>query len=205
MNNSDKDWAYLERYRLENELLKLNFDENRVVFIGDSIIVGWNDSSLFKENLNYVNRGINGQTTAQILHRFQNDVIDLKPKCVVVLVGTNDIAENLGPVTLEEIRNNFLSMIAIAKSNAVTVVICSILPTSHYYWNKKIQPFDKIKELNIFLASLSNNNTVFYTDFHTSLAENEGLKTTFSDDGVHPNQLGYQEMSKLLIHDLKEI
>ncbi len=96
MQNSTNDWAYLERFRDENIFLKIQFDENRVVFIGDSIIAGWKQDSLFVENPNYINRGINGQTTSQILHRFTQDVIDLKPKQVVILVGTNDIAENLG-------------------------------------------------------------------------------------------------------------
>lgn len=205
MDHSNHDWAYLEKFRLANEKLKVYSDENRIVFIGDSIIAGWNDSSIFAENPNYVNRGINGQTTAQILHRFQNDVIDLKPKQVVILVGTNDIAENNGFISIKEIQNNFLSIIGIAKSNAITVILCSVLPTAQYYWNKKIQPFDKIKELNIFLASLSDNKTVFYIDFHTSFVEDEHIKINYSDDGVHPNKLGYQQMSKLLIHDLKEI
>ena len=155
MDNSNSDWAYLEKFRAENKALKNEFNENRIVFIGDSIIAGWNNHSLFIENSYYINRGINGQTTSQILHRFQQDVIDIKPKFVVILVGTNDIAENLGPITLEQIQNNFISMIELAKANAIKLVLCSVLPAYQYYWNPKIRPVEKIIDLNAFLTSLA--------------------------------------------------
>ena len=198
MDNSNSDWAYLEKFRAENKALKNEFNENRIVFIGDSIIAGWNNHSLFIENSYYINRGINGQTTSQILHRFQQDVIDIKPKFVVILVGTNDIAKNLGPITLEQIQNNFISMIELAKANAIKIILCSVLPAYQYYWNPKIKPVEKIITLNAFLTSLPNNTNVFYLDFYTALEKENAMNKVFSEDGVHPNTNGYSMMSEIL-------
>ena len=198
MSNSNKDWAYLERFRLENEIIQLHNDENRIVFIGDSIIAGWNKEPLFIENRHFINRGINGQTTSQILHRFQQDVIDLKPKFVVILVGTNDIAENLGPITFIDIKNNFISMIELAKANAIKVIICSVLPAYQYYWNPKIKPVEKIKDLNVYLNLLANNSSVFFLDFFAVFVENNAMNKKYTSDGVHPNSEGYTKMTKIL-------
>lgn len=198
MQKSTNDWAYLGRFQAENEILKMHSNENRVVFIGDSIIAGWKQHSLFVENSNYINRGINGQTTSQILHRFAQDVIDLKPKQVVILVGTNDIAENNGPISLKQIQANFVSMIEIARANRVQIILCSILPVKEYYWNKTIQPLEKIKTLNNFLASLSNKENIYFIDFYTQMSDNNAMKIKLTDDGVHPNTLGYDVMSELL-------
>lgn len=198
MDNSNSDWAYLEKFRAENEALKNEFNENRIVFIGDSIIAGWNNHLLFIENSYYINRGINGQTTSQILHRFQQDVIDLKPKFVVILVGTNDIAENQGPITFIDIQNNFISMIELAKANAIKIILCSVLPAYQYYWNPKIEPVEKIIALNAFLTSLVNNKNVFYLDFYTALKKENAMNKVFSEDGVHPNSNGYYMMSEIL-------
>jgi alpha-L-fucosidase len=189
---------YLEQFGTENQVLKMHVDENRIVFIGDSIIAEWNESPLFKENSHYINRGINGQTTSQILVRFENDVIQLDPKCIVVLVGTNDIAENNGPISLEIIQQNFLSMVEIAKASQIKIILCSILPVSNYYWNPKIQPLEKIKSLNGFLASLANKEKVFYVDFYAALQENNTMHKNCSDDGVHPNLTGYAVLNKIL-------
>ena len=198
MDNSNSDWAYLEKFRAENKALKNEFNENRIVFIGDSIIAGWNNHSLFIENSYYINRGINGQTTSQILHRFQQDVIDLKPKFVVILVGTNDIAENLGPITFIDIKNNFISMIELAKANAIKVIICSVLPAYQYYWNPKIKPVEKIKDLNVYLNLLANNSSVFFLDFFAVFVENNAMNKKYTSDGVHPNSEGYTKKKKIL-------
>lgn len=199
MQNSANDWAYLERFQDENKLLNMKFNENRVVFIGDSIIAGWKQHSLFLENTSFINRGINGQTTSQILHRFPQDVIDLNPKHVVILVGTNDVAENNGPISLEQIQSNFLSMIELAEANGIRTILCSILPVKEYYWNKKIiNPIEKIKVLNQYLGSLANNDTVYYVDFYSSLVNNDGMASIYTSDGVHPNKTGYRVMSELL-------
>lgn len=198
MQNLKNYWAYLEKFRAENQLLKQQFDENRIVFIGDSIIEGWNQHPFFKENPHYINRGIGGQTSSQILVRFTANVVHLKPKCVVILVGTNDIAENQGPITLEKIQHNFLTMLAVAKEHQLKIVLCSILPASEYYWNRKIQPVEHIKSMNVFLASLADDESVFYVDFYSTLDENCSLNPKFSEDGVHPNLDGYSIMSEII-------
>lgn len=198
MQNLKNYWAYLEKFRAENQLLKMQFDQNRIVFIGDSIIEGWKNHSFFKENAHYINRGIGGQTSSQILVRFTADAIQLQPKCIVVLVGTNDIAENQGPISLKKIQHNFLSMIAIAKLRKIKIVLCSILPVASYYWNPKIQPLEKIKFLNTFLATLADEKMVFFVDFYTSLEQNTSMNPTFSKDGVHPNLEGYTIMSSII-------
>ena len=199
MQHLRKAWANLQKFRDQNEILKKQLDENRIVFIGDSIIAGWKHHSLFKENPHYINRGINGQTTSQILRRFKADVIALQPKCVLILVGTNDIAENNGPISLEDIQNNFLSMLEIAKESHLKVVFCSILPASGYYWNKNIlQPIEKIQALNQFLNSLANNSDVFFLDFYAELVYQNSMAKKYSLDGVHPNVDGYTVMTELL-------
>ena len=206
MQNTNPDWAYLERFKKENELhIKQNFSENNIVFIGDSIIAGWNSHSFFSTNSNFINRGINGQVTTQILHRFKQDVVSLRPKYVVILVGTNDIAENCGSISLEDIQNNFLSMLQIAEENSIKVALCSILPVSEYYWNRKIKPQEKINSLNLFLASLADNKKVYYIDFHSKMKYDNTINPKYSDDGVHPNSVGYNFMTSILINSLPEI
>lgn len=202
MQHLRKTWANLQKFRDSNEILKLQFDENRVVFIGDSIIAGWKHHALFRENSQYINRGINGQTTSQILRRFQTDVIALQPKCALILVGTNDIAENNGPIALEDIQQNFLSMLSIAQENKLKVVLGSLLPASEYYWNKTIiQPLEKIIALNQFLSSLANNSNVFFLDFYTDLLYNNAMNGKYSSDGIHPNLEGYTVMTEILKKD----
>lgn len=202
MQHFRKTWANLQKFRDSNEILKLQFDENRIVFIGDSIIAGWKHHALFQENTQYINRGVNGQTTSQILRRFKTDVIALQPKFVLILVGTNDVAENNGPITLEEIQTNFQSMVVIAQEHKVNVILGSILPASHYYWNKNIaEPLIKISAINNFLSSLANNSTVFFLDFYTDLLENSAMNTNYSADGVHPNLDGYTVMTKIFQKD----
>jgi alpha-L-fucosidase len=152
-----------------------------------------------------INRGINGQTSTQILIRFTADVLDLKPKCVVVLVGTNDIAENNGPISLEKIQHHFQTIVDVAKSKSCKVILCSILPVASYYWNSKIIPIPKIKALNHFLVSLANEESVVYVDFFTALEKDNAMNPLFSDDGVHPNAAGYEIMLHVLLqshHDL---
>lgn len=192
-------FAYLEKFRSENQLLKTQTSENRVVFIGDSIIAGWNSNALFTKNAHLINRGINGQTSSQILVRFSADVLDLKPKCIVVLVGTNDIAENNGPTTLEKIQHNFQTIVDVAKSKNCKVILCSILPVASYYWNTKIIPMPKIKALNDFLTSSANGESVQYIDFFTALEKDNAMNPLYTEDGVHPNTSGYEIMSALLL------
>ena len=200
------DWAYLEKYALENQkLLKQHNKGNRIVLIGDSITEFWEryDSIFFSQN-NYINRGISSQTTSQILERFQNDVIDLQPKCVIILAGINDIAENNGPISLEETFQNIVLMVNKANENNVEAILCSVLPTNSFYWNPKVQPIDKIMQLNQMIKAYSLINQIKYVDYYTEMIdENLGLDTKYSDDGVHPNLDGYLKMKTLLETHIK--
>lgn len=200
------DWAYLEKYAIENQqLLKLPNNGNRIVFIGDSITEFWQqyDSAFFTQN-KYINRGISSQTTSQIQERFQNDVIDLEPKYVIILAGINDIAENNGPISIEEIMNNIVSMVEKALKNNIEVVLCSILPASDFYWNPKIKPIEKIKQLNVLIEAYCLIEKIKFVDYYTPMVdENFGLDKKFTDDGVHPNLNGYLKMKTILESYLK--
>ena len=200
------DWAYLEKYVLANQhLLKLPNNGNRIVFIGDSITEFWerHDSIFFSQN-KYINRGISSQTSSQILERFQNDVIDLEPKWVIILAGINDIAENNGPISIEDIMNNIVSMVEKALKNNIEVVLCSILPASNFYWNPKINPIEKIKQLNILIEAYCLNEKIKFVDYYTPMVDEYfGLDKKFTDDGVHPNLNGYLKMKTILESYLK--
>jgi lysophospholipase L1-like esterase len=200
------DWAYLEKYVLANQqLLKLPNNGNRIVFIGDSITEFWerHDSIFFSQN-KYINRGISSQTSSQILERFQNDVIDLEPKWVIILAGINDIAENNGPISIVEIMNNIVSMVENALKNNIEVVLCAILPASNFYWNPKIKPIEKIKQLNILIEAYCLTEKIKFVDYYTPMVDEYfGLDKKFTDDGVHPNLNGYLKMKTILESYLK--
>jgi lysophospholipase L1-like esterase len=195
------DWAYLNKYKDENkQILAPAKGENRVVFFGDSIIAGWETIHPdFFIGKTYINRGINGQTTSQMLVRFRSDVIELKPKIVVILAGTNDIAGNTGPTALETILGNLISMCELAKTNNVQVILCSILPAYDYPWRRSIQPAEKIETLNAMIRKYGVENNIPYADYHSAMAdEQKGLKSIYSEDGVHPNENGYVIMESIL-------
>ncbi len=198
MNNKIKtpDWAYLNKFKEENTQIKTQpFEENRIVFFGDSIIAGW---SIY-DNRTYINRGINGQTTSQMLIRFRPDVIELKPKTVIILAGTNDIAGNTGFTTLETILGNLISMCELAKVNNIEVVLCSVLPAIDYPWNKGMKPAQKIETLNVMIQQYAKDNDIVYVDYYSNMTDQQkGLKSIYSDDGVHPNQQGYFIMKSVL-------
>jgi len=201
------DWPYLAKYRDANkELGPPAPEEARVVFMGDSITEGWGQKPTgtsaargeFFPGKPYVNRGISGQTTPQMLVRFRQDVIDLKPKAVVVLAGTNDIAENTGKTSLEAIENNIASMSDLARANGIRVVLCSVLPASEFSWHPGLQPAPKIKALNAWIKEYAAKNGFVYVDYYSSMVNNEGgLKAELSPDGVHPNKAGYEIMAPL--------
>ena len=201
-----QDWAYLKKYALQNQKLKSQPNKgNRIVFIGDSITEFWEhfDSLFFLQN-NYINRGISSQTTSHILERFQSDVIDLQPKCVIILAGINDIAENKGPISVEEILNNIVEMTEKALKNNIEVVLCSVLPAINFYWNPKVQPIEKIIQLNELIKAYSLSKNIKYIDFYTEMVdENFGLNKKFTNDGVHPNLNGYLKMKTILKTYLK--
>jgi len=200
------DWAYLEKYALENQhLLKQHNEGNRIIFIGDSITEFWERyDSMFCSQNNYINRGISGQTTSQILERFQNDVVDLQPKKVIILAGINDIAENNGPISTEEIMNNIISMVDKSLKNNIEVLLCSILPAINFYWNPKIQPIEKIKQLNELIEAYSQSKIIKYVDYYSQMVvKNFGLDENFTNDGVHPNLNGYLKMKTIVETYLK--
>lgn len=203
MNGSTtmQDWPYLAKYRQENAKLPLpESGENRVVFLGDSITEFWsNEQPLFFQNKSYINRGISGQTTPQMLLRFRADVIALQPKIVVILAGGNDIAGNTGASTIEMITDNIFSMIELAQIHQIKVILCSVLPANFFYWNPKEKPAERIIELNAILKKYALSNGILFVDYYSPMADEEkGLKTEFSEDRVHPNRAGYETMSPLI-------
>ncbi len=189
-----QDWANLNRYQADNEELGApKSNENRVVFMGNSITEGWiQKRPLFFLNKPYVYRGISGQTTTQMLLRFRQDVIELEPAVVVILAGINDIAGNTGPASVESIAGNIKSMAELAKVNEIEVVILSVLPASYFPWNPDLKPGEIVIELNSVLKNYAIENKCVYVDLHTPMAnEKLGLKKEYGYDGVHPHAKGY--------------
>jgi lysophospholipase L1-like esterase len=194
------DWANLQKYREANAKLSpaVN-DENRVVFLGNSITEGWAPyfATMFPGKP-YIGRGIGGQTTPQMLVRFRQDVIDLKPKVVVVLAGTNDIAGNTGPSTIEMIEENLASMAELASANGIRVVLSSVLPVYDYPWKPGLQPAPKIIALNHWMKDYAREHGAVYLDYHSAMADARGgMRSELSPDGVHPNETGYRVMAPL--------
>lgn len=199
-NSNAQDWPDLNRFRKQNKLLGLPAKgEQRVVFMGNSITEGWpNKDSAYFANPNYINRGIGGQTTPQMLLRFRADVVDLQPKVVVILAGTNDIAGNTGPMTLEEIRDNIISMTQLAKANGIQVVISSVLPAHDYIWRPGLEPNIKIPKLNALLKDYADKNDIIYLDYFSAMVDDRnGLPKELAEDGVHPTVEGYAIMKPL--------
>ena len=201
------DWAQLAKYRAANAVLPaVAPGEHRVVFMGNSITEAWAPQfdSLFPGKP-YIGRGISGQTTPQMLVRFRQDVIALKPSVVVLLGGTNDIAGNTGPSTLEMIEDNLASMADVARANGVRVVLVSVLPAADYPWRRGLDPGPKIVALNAWIKSYAARVGVVYLDLHTPMAdEHNGMKADLSSDGVHPNLAGYRLMSPLTERAISE-
>jgi lysophospholipase L1-like esterase len=202
------DWANLHFYHERNQaLLKLS-DPNRVVFIGNSITESWSifDEKFFIDNP-FINRGIGGQTSPQMLLRFRSDVVNLKPKSVVIMAGTNDIAGNTGPISVKNTAENIISMAEIAMANNISVYICSTLPAIRFLWSPKIKPAQKIVELNSILRKYCNDNGITYVDYYSSMVDDVGgLKVpeyTTANDLVHPNLAGYKVMEKIILNSLK--
>jgi lysophospholipase L1-like esterase len=195
------DWALLGRYAQANAALSPAAPgENRVVFMGNSITEAWARSfaTLFPGKP-YIGRGISGQTTPQMLLRFRQDVIALQPKVVVILGGTNDIAGNTGPSTLEMIEDNLASMTELARANGIRVVLASVLPVFDYPWKRGLEPAAKIVALNAWIKQYAERSGAGYVDFHTAMADERlGMKRNLATDGVHPNAAGYALMAPLV-------
>jgi lysophospholipase L1-like esterase len=171
--------------------------EDRVVFMGDSITAGWKLGESFP-GMPYINRGISGQTSPQMLVRFRQDVIDLKPKVVILLAGTNDVAGNTGTMTLEQTEGNIASMADMATANGIRVVLCSVLPAVDFTWAPGLGPAPKIAELNQWIEQYASEKGYPYVDYYSPMKDGRGgLPPTLSHDGVHPLPAGYAVMTPL--------
>jgi len=196
------DFAWLARYKEADVKLGAPAPgESRVVFMGDSITEGWHfdaPGGVFASKP-YINRGISGQTTPQMVLRFHQDVIALQPKVVVILAGTNDIAGNTGPMTLEQTEDNIAAMAEMATANKIEVVLCSILPAFDYPWQPGLTPAPKIDTLNAWIKDYAAKNRHVYVDYHSAMKdEHDGLPANLSKDGVHPLPAGYEIMAPLV-------
>ena len=195
------DWANLGKYRDANARLAPPANgENRVVFMGNSITEGWQQyfPTMFAGKP-YINRGIGGQTTPQMLVRFRPDVIALKPKVVVILAGTNDIAGNTGPSTLEMIEDNLASMAELASANGIKVVMSSILPVYDYPWKPGLEPAPKIIAVNKWMKEYAASHGAIYLDYHSAMSDARGgMRAELANDGVHPTEAGYRLMAPLV-------
>lgn len=205
---SVNDYANFARYESANARLKQSDKSPKVVFMGNSITEGWvNIRPAFFTDNNFVGRGIGGQVSHQMLLRFQADVIDLKPEVVVILAGTNDLAQNSGPVTISQIMDNIGSMATLANGAGVKVVLCSVLPALDFPWSTVNDPVPLIIELNRLIKEHALANNYVYVDYYSSMVDSEGgLKVpeyTSADDLVHPNVEGYKVMEKTIMKDLK--
>lgn len=201
-----QDWAQLKEYQQANLELKMDSSEERVVFFGNSITIGWLHTmpSFFKDRP-FINRGIGGQTTPQMLVRFRQDVLDLKPKVVIILAGTNDIAGNTGPMTLDEIMGNLKSMAELARANNIEVILCSVLPASDYPWRPGLEPNSKIPALNTMIKEYTKTAGVHYLDYFSALVNDEnGMDKKLAYDGVHPTKAGYEIMAPLALKAIKK-
>ncbi|MFD2871922.1 SGNH/GDSL hydrolase family protein [Mucilaginibacter ximonensis] len=202
---AQQDWPDLKRYQEANA--KLTGKPVGIVYMGDSITDFWirSDSAFFNDH-QYVDRGISGQTSPQMLLRFRQDVIALKPKAVAILCGTNDIAGNTGSSSLEMIEDNISSMTELAIASHVRPILCSVLPANKFYWAPQMQPADSIIMLNSWISSYAKKKHIPYVDYYAVMVDDQkGLKAVYSKDGVHPNGVGYAVMEQVIQPVIKKI
>jgi lysophospholipase L1-like esterase len=204
---SATDWPNLQKYRDSNMVVPApKAGEQRVVFMGNSITEGW--KKYFPAEFPgkpYINRGIGGQTTPQMVLRFRQDVIALKPDVVVILAGTNDIAGNTGPSTLEMIEDNLADMADLARMNGIRVVLCSVLPVYDYPWKPGLTPAPKIVALNAWMKHYADSTGSAYVDYHRAMRDDRnGMRAELASDGVHPNETGYRIMLPLVERGIAE-
>lgn len=201
-----KDFANLKKYASQN-LEITGSSAGKIIFIGDSITEFWRTADLkfFDQNL-FINRGISGQTTSQILLRFQNDVVNLMPSTVIILAGINDIAQNNGPISLEKSLNNIVEMVKIAQKNKINVILCSLLPANRFSWRTDILPAKIVVQLNEIIKDYASRNNIIYADFYKEMVdENHGLDKKFGTDGVHPNLNGYKTMEIIILKSIQSL
>lgn len=199
-----KDWARYGRYEQENAQLAGKPVE--VVFMGNSITDNWirTDPAFFREN-GFVDRGISGQTTVEMLARFRRDVIDLRPEVVVILAGINDIAQNNGPIKLENTFGNIVSMCDLARYNGIKVVLCSLLPCDRFSWRPAIEPAEQVKALNTMLRRYAVEQQIPYVNYYRAFDNGSGgLSEEFSQDGCHPTFYGYTQMEPLVVEGIDQ-
>jgi|SRR5699024_3063820 len=203
---SDKqEFVHYSTYASANKDLINSEKEINTVFMGNSITAGWyKHNPEFFDNNNFVGRGIGGEVSAQMLLRFREDVLNLNPKRVVILAGTNDIAENQGPISLDKVLGNIISMTELAQSNNIDVVLSSVLPADQFGWRKELEPAEKIVTLNAMIKEYAKANSIPFIDYYPKMVnDKKGLKTDFSEDGVHPNKKGYKVMEKEALKTLQ--
>jgi lysophospholipase L1-like esterase len=189
-----RDFSNLCRYKADNALVAQG-KRPRVVFIGDSITEGWKrgDAALFSEGV--VGRGISGQTSPQMLSRFYQDVVALRPTVVHIMAGTNDVAGNTGPTSPDDFKNNIRAMVDLAQANKIKVVLASIPPTDSFPWRPDLQPAEQVRQLNAWLRQFAAERKLVFADYHSAMTtESGGMKLALSNDGVHPNTDGYAAM-----------
>lgn len=204
LNAQKQDWANFGRYAQENAKVTTRPD---VVFMGNSITELWNmkHPEFFNDN-NYLCRGIGGQVSSQMLCRFRPDVIDLKPTAVVIMCGTNDIAENNGYITNENIFNNIVSMCELATANDIVPILCSVTPCDKYLWREEVEPVERIKNLNEMISSYAKRKGYDYVDYYTPLDDGKGaLKPGYSDDHVHPSIECYGVMEPIVQKTINKV
>ncbi len=200
------DFANLKKYSAENETVAIpDKDENRVVFMGNSITEWWGPYwNTHFPNKPYINRGIAGQTTAQMLIRFKPDVVNLKPRVVVILAGINDITGMTGPTTNKMIEDNLSSMVEIAQTNGIKVILSSVLPCYSIVGRPDLHPAERVVDLNKWIEKYAKQKDCIYLNYFTPLAdENNGLRAKYTKDGVHPNEEGYNVMAPLVKEAIK--
>ncbi len=196
-----QDWPNLKQFQEDNKKVGLPAAaEDRVVFMGNSITIGWSQARPeFFKGKPYINRGISGQTTPQMLLRFRQDVIDLQPKVVVILAGINDIAGNTGDATLKMISHNIQSMAELAHANGIKVVLSSTLPAYDFPWSPGKEPARKVKELNSMIKAYATEKGHVFLDYYTAMVdERGGLPKKYASDEVHPTIEGYKVMEPLV-------
>ncbi len=200
------DWANLACYREANDsVMQLDASQREIVLLGNSITYNWaRDHREFLEENHMVGRGISGQTTTHFLARFRQDVLNLKPQTVVVLGGTNDIAENAGEYNEDLTMSNIQSMVELARANGIRPVLCTVLPVTQYWWNKDVPNVqDKIDSLNRRITVYAKENKIPLVDYFTPMAmPDRTMNPKYAEDGVHPNLAGYAVMEKLLLEVL---
>ena len=190
------DWPNLRRYRDANQ--EVATGSAQVVFMGDSITEGWSVKSPALFAAGRINRGISGQTTPQMLVRFRPDVIALRPRVVHIMAGTNDVAGNTGPSTVEMIQANIMSMVELAQAHSIAVILASVPPAASFPWKPEVEPVAAITSMNAWLVKYASDRKLVYADYYAALSDGAGgIRKGLADDGVHPTAAGYAVMNPI--------